>query len=104
MSNANEFEGCTPGDWHLGIKPGPMVYGPKGEQIADVRLAFIEAKENAANARLLAASPRLLRERDALVVALKGMIARSGGYRGEVPFDSALRFAHETLASLEGGK
>ena len=22
----------TPGPWHVGLKPGPMVYGPQGEQ------------------------------------------------------------------------
>jgi hypothetical protein len=40
----------TPGPFHVGMKPGPMVYGPQGEQIADLTHAFIEdeSKANAA--------------------------------------------------------
>ena len=36
----------TPGPWHVGIRPGPMVYGQLGEQIADCR-GLDEAGHNA---------------------------------------------------------
>lgn len=26
----------TPLPWHVGMKPGPILYGPKGEQVADL--------------------------------------------------------------------
>lgn len=26
----------TPTPWHVGMKPGPFIYGPQGEQIADL--------------------------------------------------------------------
>lgn len=51
-------------NWHVGMKPGPMVYGEQGEQIADCRMEFMSASENGANARLIAAAPDLLRVAD----------------------------------------
>jgi len=27
---------ATPSPWHVGMKPGPIIYGPQGEQIADL--------------------------------------------------------------------
>ena len=41
------------------MKPGPLVYGPKGEQIADTR-PLMDEDEAMANARLIAAAPDLL--------------------------------------------
>ena len=26
----------TPTPWHVGMKPGPFIYGPQGEQVADM--------------------------------------------------------------------
>ena len=49
----------TPGPWHIGMKPGPMVYGPSGEQVADCRMEY-GPNENRHNARLIAAAPALL--------------------------------------------
>lgn len=46
--------------WHVGMKPGPIVYGSKGEQIADYRSPSNEHAENLANARMGAASPNTL--------------------------------------------
>lgn len=45
--------------WHVGMKPGPMIYGTKGEQIADMMEANGEADlfpyvgENQANAAFI---------------------------------------------------
>lgn len=50
----------TPGPWHIGMRPGPIVYGPKGEQVADLRGDLLPKDESAANLRLIAAAPDLL--------------------------------------------
>lgn len=50
----------TQGPWHIGIKPGPIVYGPQGEQVADFRVPMIEDAENKANAQATAALPDCL--------------------------------------------
>lgn len=50
----------TPGPWHIGIRPGPIVYGQQGEQVANLRLPMVGADENRANARLIAAAPELM--------------------------------------------
>lgn len=55
MENAH-----TPGPWHIGMKPGPIIYGPLGEQVVDCRQGFIGIGENAGNARLIASAPELL--------------------------------------------
>ncbi len=40
----------TPTPWHVGMNPGPIIYGPLGEQVADPRgmLDYDEVKLNAA--------------------------------------------------------
>ncbi len=43
----------TPGPWHVGMKPGPMVYGPLGEQVADCRSVSLEGNESGHNAKLI---------------------------------------------------
>ena len=50
----------TPGPWHLGMKPGPIVYGPNGEQVADMRRGMLHRDEDVANIQLIAAAPELL--------------------------------------------
>jgi hypothetical protein len=50
----------TPGPWHVGLKPGPIVYSEHGEQVANLFEPLIDEKENKANARLIAAAPDLL--------------------------------------------
>ena len=46
----------TPGPWHIGMKPGPMIYGPLGEQVADCRGELLDKDEAIANIKLIAAS------------------------------------------------
>lgn len=43
----------TPGPWHIGMNPGPIIYGPKGEQIADCSSITMLKEENKANATLI---------------------------------------------------
>ncbi len=50
----------TPGPWHIGMKPGPMIYGSDSSQVADLRADLLDKGERAANARLIAAAPDLL--------------------------------------------
>lgn len=52
----------TPGPWHVGFKPGPIVYDDRrGRQVADCRdVTQSASKEAIANARLIAAAPELL--------------------------------------------
>lgn len=65
----------TPGPWHIGIKPGPIIYGLKGEQIADMRAAMVPEPEHKANTRLIAAAPMLL---EACKIGLACCIAWGG--------------------------
>ncbi len=53
----------TPGPWHIGMRPGPMVYGELGEQVADCR----GLDEAGHNARLIAALPDLLARLEDLI-------------------------------------
>ena len=48
----------TPGPWHVGLKPGPMVYGPQGEQIVGLNV-MLESDEVLANAKFIAAAPAM---------------------------------------------
>jgi hypothetical protein len=50
----------TPGPWHIGMKPGPMIYGSDSSQVADLRGDLLDRGEAQANARLIAAAPDLL--------------------------------------------
>jgi len=46
------------------MRPGPIIYGPNGEQVADLRgerkTTVIELDEAVANTKLIAAAPELL--------------------------------------------
>jgi len=48
----------TPGPWHVGLRPGPMVYGPQGEQIVGLNV-MLESDEVLANAKFIAAAPAM---------------------------------------------
>lgn len=50
----------TPGPWHIGMNPGPIVYGPNGEQVTDMRRGMLHLDEDVSNIRLIAAAPELL--------------------------------------------
>lgn len=54
------MEKHTAGPWHIGMKPGPMLYGTKGEQIADLRQHWLIDEEHIANVRLMEVAPELL--------------------------------------------
>ena len=51
----------TPGPWHVGLKPGPMVYGPQGEQIVGINV-MLDRDEVLANAKFITAAPAMYLE------------------------------------------
>lgn len=65
--NDHSLKTHTPGPWHLGMRPGPMIYGPLGEQVADLRGLTLEKCESLANARLIASATDLLSALERLV-------------------------------------
>ena len=56
----------TPGPWHIGLKPGPMVYGPQGEQIVGINV-MLDGDEVLANAKFIAAAPAMYEALKAIV-------------------------------------
>jgi hypothetical protein len=69
----------TPGPWHVGFKPGPIVYGSQGEQVANLFEPLIDTEENKANARLIASAPDLL---NALKLAEQELYANKEAMHG----------------------
>ncbi len=60
----------TPGPWHVGLKPGPMVYGPQGEQIVGLNV-MLDRDEVLANAKFIAAAPAMYEALKELVTYLQ---------------------------------
>lgn len=50
----------TPAPWHVGMKPGPMIYGPSGEQVADLSARMVPDSETLGNLALITAAPEML--------------------------------------------
>jgi hypothetical protein len=59
--------GYTKGPWHIGMKPGPMVYGPLGEQIVGINV-MLDQPEVTANALRIV---QCVNSHDELVEALR---------------------------------
>ena len=84
----------TPGPWHVGMKPGPIIYGPKGEWIADIQHSMLELDENRANVALIASAPGLLAERDRLKESnaeLREVVNRMAPWLGKVIADGSYK-------------
>lgn len=69
------------GKWHVGMRPGPMIYGPKGDMVANCDLVLNAPVENKANARRIV---RAVNNFDALLEACKAVVGafdtlKSGG-------------------------
>lgn len=86
----------TPGPWHLGVRPGPMVYGSKGQQIADLLADLLPPGENQANARLIAAAPDMLQILQRILRAHES--GNNGAFMGEAVLCDA--FAMEARAAI----
>ena len=77
-----KLEGFTPGPWRVGVKQAEkIVYNAAGWAVANATVYHgkEDAETVAANARLIAAAPDLLRERDELREALAGLIDQIEG-------------------------
>ncbi len=89
----------TPGPWHVGMKPGPLVYGPQGEQIVNMTEPMLFDEENAENARLIAAAPDLL-------AALQAVIEQRNNPRrdsdDEHAYQNAFKLAFTAIAKAQG--
>jgi len=68
--------GFTAGPWHVGIKPGPMIYGPQGEQVADLTGRMVPDSETAGNSALIAAAPALF----AALKLCRNVLNANGGF------------------------
>ena len=67
----------TPGPWHVGLKPGTMVYGPQGEQIVGLNV-LLDSNEVLANAKFIAAAPEMYGD-IATLVEVEGTITIHDG-------------------------
>ena len=82
----------TPGPWHVGLKPGTMVYGPQGEQIVGLNV-MLDSDEVLANAKFIAAAP-------AMYEALKNTLAYF--MRSNQSHAPEVRVIRAALAQAEG--
>ena len=90
----------TPGPWHVGLKPGPMVYGPQGEQIVGLNV-MLDREEVLANAKFIATAPTMYEAIQHLLEWAKGNRGAKTGNPYCVP---EVRHALKTLASIQGVK
>ena len=65
----------TAGPWHVGMKPGPMIYSVSGHQIADCRTPYDYYGQDKYNARAIAVLPKLIEENKRLWDLLKSVIS-----------------------------
>ncbi len=63
----------TPGPWHVGLRPGPMVYGPQGEQIVGINV-MLDRDEVLANMKFIAAAPAMYEALNALVEVFPSVV------------------------------
>ena len=90
----------TPGPWHVGLKPGTMVYGPQGEQIVGLNV-LLDSNEVLANAKFIAAAPAMYKTIQHLLEWAKGNRGAKTGNPYCIP---EVRHALKTLASIQGVK
>ena len=63
----------TPGPWHVGLRPGPMVYGPQGEQIVGINV-MLDRDEVLANMKFIAAAPAMYEALQAMVEVFPAVV------------------------------
>lgn len=91
----------SPLPWYIGMRPGPMIYGQKGEQIADMTMLMLGDQENRANAALIV---RAVNSHAEIVAALENLIAAENDYGDpdNVAINQALAAATSALARAKG--
>lgn len=86
----------TPAPWHVGTNPGPIIYGPNGEQTVDMRETLLEKDEHLANMALILAAPRL---KKALQNISNFAICQCDKKHGDRP-DCAVLIAEQALQEI----
>lgn len=71
----------TAGDWRLGIKPGPYIYGDNGTQVAACDMITNFAIENIANSKAIAALPQCLNALNDAYESLSRLKDAEGAFR-----------------------
>jgi hypothetical protein len=90
IKSMKQLSNHTPGPWHVGMRPGPIVYGALGEQIAGLRGSSLGYEETSANARLIASAPELL-------AALEIVLSSTCGDVGDDGYDGCIRIEAKAL-------
>lgn len=73
----------TPGPWHVGKRAYTRaIYGPKGEEVALMLEFFNPDDDNMANARLIAACPKLLSALENLYARAFAQLDKSATHDG----------------------
>ncbi len=91
----------TPGPWHIGMKPGPMIYDKEGAQVANMSIPMLPADEHLANVRLIAAAPDLLAALQALMADIDRMeVGRDASLE---LFVATNKIARAAIAKATGG-
>lgn len=91
----------TPGPWHVGMRPGPMIYGADSAQVADMRGDLLARDEAAANVRLVVEAP-------AMLAALRRLAFNASWAAGIIQAPTPSQFrddiatAYEIIARIDG--
>ena len=89
----------TPGPWHVGLRPGPMVYGPQGEQIVGINV-MLDRDEVLANMKFIAAAPAMYAESKTLCSLVRAFMNDNRLYDGQLI--QAIHNLETALAQAEG--
>lgn len=105
MQKTEKQTNHTPLPWHIGIRPGPIIYGPKGEFVADLRNELLPDEEAQGNWKFVLEAcnnySRLKAEKAELLEALRGLLNAYAPNRDESnpkTLQSDVRRAVEALA------
>jgi hypothetical protein len=88
----------TPGQMHIGLNPGPIVYSDKGAQIADCMSISNDHAENVANAQFIV---KACNAHEDLISALQRIVGIEWS-KGSLAWDSAIEQARAAIAKAEG--
>lgn len=108
MSETNKYEGATPGKWSdwlddSGHSAMYAIWSYAPRRTRRITLVLGDSDEDKANAALIADAPELLRQRDALLAALKE-IAGYASLSNYIQYISEMKnIAREAIAATKGG-
>ncbi len=89
----------TPRPWHIGLNPGPFVYGPKGEQVADMFEGLLDKQERIANASLIVTAVNEYDALNAVAEALRETDELLRRASNALPLGSLVGFSDQMLAN-----